>query len=78
MAGQNPNLGQIAEDWVEQLCAATFLADFTIRSPRYQKTGGQTKEAADLLVVFGHTLLIIQVKTVNEPMGSGRYLLLLT
>jgi hypothetical protein len=63
MTGQNPNLGQIAEDWIEQLCAATFLADFTIRSPKYQKTSGQTKEAADLLVVFGDTLLVIQVKT---------------
>jgi hypothetical protein len=63
MAGWKPNFGQIAEDWIEDICASTFLADFTIRNPMYQKLGGQTKEAADLLVVFGGTLLVLQVKT---------------
>ncbi len=62
-AKPRPNLGQIAEDWIEQICASTFLADFTVRSPKYQKSGGQTKEAADVLVVFGGTLMVIQVKT---------------
>lgn len=60
---QRPNFGQIAEDWIEGICASTFLADFTIRSPRYQKADGQTKEAADVLVMFGGTLMVIQVKT---------------
>lgn len=60
---QRPNLGQLAEDWIEKICASTFLSDFTIRSPKYRKAGGQSKEAADVLVIFGGTLLIIQVKT---------------
>jgi|CXWL01.1.fsa_nt_gi hypothetical protein len=63
MEAPPPNLGPIAEDWVEQLCAATFLADFTIRSPKYRKADGQTKEAADILVFFRGTLLVLQVKT---------------
>jgi len=41
----------------------TFLADFTIRNPSYQKIGGQIKEAADFLVAFGDTLVVVQVKT---------------
>ncbi|KAB2919876.1 MAG: hypothetical protein F9K30_16850 [Dechloromonas sp.] len=63
MPDSTPNLGKIAEDWVEHICATTFLADFTVRGPKYRKRGGQTKEAADLLVAFGDTLVIIQVKT---------------
>jgi|GEM_PF-2104770 len=57
------NAGRYIEDIVEQLCTASFLADFTVRSPIYRKSGGQTKEAADLLVVFRDTLMVIQVKS---------------
>jgi len=57
------NLGKSIEDVVEYLCARSFLADFTIRSPKYYKLGGQEKEAADLLIVFKETLIAIQVKS---------------
>jgi len=57
------SLGQAIEDIIENLCHQSFFADFTIRSPKYYKAGGLEKEAADLLVVFGNTLLAIQVKS---------------
>ena len=48
---------------MENLCHHSFFADFTVRSPKYQKSGRLEKEAADLLVVFQDTLLAIQVKS---------------
>jgi len=66
------NFGHTVEDLVEFLCTRSFFADFTFRSPKYRKPNGQEKEAADLLVIFGGTLLAIQVKTkaVETPGGQ--------
>jgi hypothetical protein len=63
------NLGNSIEEIVESLCTRTFLADFTIRNPKFCKAGGQQKEAADLLIIFDGTLLAIQVKSkeLNSP-----------
>ena len=57
------NLGHKIEDIVEHLCKKSFLADFTVRNPKYRKSGGQEKEAADLLIVFENTLIAIQIKS---------------
>jgi hypothetical protein len=57
------SLGRSIEDVIENLCCRSFFADFTIRSPKYYKSGGLEKEAADLLVIFDETLLAIQVKS---------------
>ena len=65
------NYGKSVEDFVEYLCGCSFFADFTFRSPEYQKLGGQQKEAADVLVVFGKTLLAIQVKSKQIDAANG-------
>jgi hypothetical protein len=57
------SVGKSIEDIIENLCHRSFFADFTIRSPKYYKSGGLEKEAADLLVVFNETLLAIQIKS---------------
>lgn len=63
MKSSENSIGEEVENLVEHLCRKSFLADFTIRSPKYYKIGGQEKEAADILVVFGETMLAIQVKS---------------
>jgi hypothetical protein len=65
------NLGQTVEDYVEFLCTKSFLADFTFRSPKYYKSNGLEKEAADLLIIFKDTLLVIQVKTKEVDPDCG-------
>jgi hypothetical protein len=55
--------GKNAEDAVDRICQMHFLADFTVRSPKFKKAGGQEKEAADFLVPFGTTLIAFQVKS---------------
>jgi hypothetical protein len=57
------NIGRPIEDLVDSICARSFFADFTIKSPKYYKFNGQEKEAADVLVVFNDTLLAIQIKS---------------
>jgi hypothetical protein len=63
------NRGQEAEDLVEAICHKMFLADFTVRSPKFLKTGRQ-KEAADFLVPFRKTLLAFQVKSKTETKSA--------
>ena len=63
-------MGRSIEDLVAELCQRSFLADFTIKSPKYQKSGGLEKEAADLIVLFGDTLLAIQVKSKAVEMSA--------
>ena len=57
------DLGRNVEQFVEKLCTKSFLADFTVRSPKYRKAAGQEKEAADVFVCFRDTLLVFQVKS---------------
>jgi len=57
--------GEEAEDLVEQICHKMFLADFTVRNPKFLK-GVSEKEAADFLVPFGTHLLAFQVKSKTE------------
>jgi hypothetical protein len=57
------NRGKSIEDVIEYLCTRSFFADFTFRSPKFYKSGGQEKEAADLLIVFNGNLIAIQIKT---------------
>lgn len=56
------DVGKTSEDWIERICCETFFSDFTIRSPKYVKANGHEKELADILVPFGDTLLVFQVK----------------
>lgn len=57
------NHGEIVEEFVDYLCQRSFFADFTFRSPKFYKTRGREKEAADVLVAFEDTLLAIQVRS---------------
>lgn len=65
----NINRGDEAEDLVERICHKMFLADFTVRNPKFLK-GGAEKEAADFLVPFGSTLLAFQVKSKTETKSA--------
>jgi hypothetical protein len=47
---------------VRSLCEKGFLSDFTVQSPKYRKLAGPHKEAADVLVFFEGSLIVIQVK----------------
>lgn len=61
--------GDEAEDLVEQICHKMFLADFTVRNPKFLKSGAE-KEAADFLIPFGSTLLAFQVKSKTETKSA--------
>lgn len=61
--------GHEAEDLVEQICHKIFLADFTVRNPKFLKSGAE-KEAADFLVPFGSSLLAFQVKSKKETKSA--------
>lgn len=63
------NRGDEAEDLVGQICHKMFLADFTVRNPKFLK-GGAEKEAADFLVPFGSALLAFQVKSKTETKSA--------
>ena len=43
-----------------------FFSDFTVFRPKYKKGDGSEKEAADILVPFGKSLLVFQVKSKLE------------
>lgn len=58
--------GKETEDLIESVCHAMFLSDFTVRNPKYNKSRGREKEAADFLVPFYDHLLAFQVKTKSE------------
>lgn len=66
---QKPDRGEEAEDLVEQICHKMFLADLTVRNPKFLK-GTAEKEAADFLVPFGSTLLAFQVKSKTETKSA--------
>lgn len=55
--------GKEAENAVELACKSSYLADFVVRSPHYHKHGVGSREAADLLLLFGDHLVVIQVKS---------------
>lgn len=59
--------GKDTEDFVEEICKHSYLADFVVRSPKFRKISGQEKEAADLLLPFGNTAICFQIKTRNLP-----------
>lgn len=61
--------GDEAEDLVEQICHKMFLADFTVRNPKFLKSDTE-KEAADFLVPFGSTLIAFQVKSKTETKSA--------
>lgn len=61
--------GDEAECLVELICHKMFLADFTVRNPKFLKSGAE-KEAADFLVPFGSTLLAFQVKSKTETKSA--------
>jgi predicted nicotinamide N-methyase len=65
----NIDRGDEAEDLVEQICHKMFLEDFTVRNPKFLKSGAE-KEAADFLVPFGNTLLAFQVKSKTETKSA--------
>lgn len=54
--------GSRAEDFVEDLCRRSFLADFVVRAPMFTKGGGGQREAADLLLPFKDKLVSFQVR----------------
>jgi len=58
--------GDEVEDIVEIICTKMFFSDFTIRRPKFTKSDGLEKEAADILIPFGKYLLAFQVKSKIE------------
>lgn len=66
MCDKKENRGREIEDLVEDVCKIMFLSDFTVRNPKYKKTGGREKEAADFLVPFCDHLIAFQVKSKTE------------
>ncbi len=66
MCDKKENRGREIEDLVEAVCKIMFLSDFTVRSPKYEKTRGREKEAADFLVPFCNHLIAFQVKSKTE------------
>jgi hypothetical protein len=64
-------LGRLVENAVANLCARSFFPDFVVRNPKYRKIGGQEKEAADVMTVFGSTMIALQVKTRILPEGTA-------
>lgn len=57
------NRGDEREDLVEEICTRMFFSDFTVRKPKFKKKDKKEGEAGDLLIPFGETLLVIQVKS---------------
>lgn len=64
------NLGREVESAVADICTKSFFPDTVVRSPKYRKTGGKQKEAADLLITLKDTVLIFQIKTRVLPTNS--------
>lgn len=58
--------GKETEDLIESICHTMFLSDFTVRNPKYKKSSGREKEAADFLIPFDDYLLAFQVKSKSE------------
>ncbi len=68
-AWQMNDIGGTAEDLVETICNRWFFRDFVVRNPRFQRTNGKEKEAADVLVLDDQSLIAFQVKA--RELGSG-------
>ena len=66
MHNKKKNRGREIEDLVESVCKTMFLSDFTVSNPKYEKTGGREKEAADFLVPSCDHLIAFQVKSKTE------------
>ncbi len=64
--------GKEIEEAVGNVAAKAFLADFVVPNPMYRKNNGDLKEVADVLVPFGSTLLVIQVKTKTESIPASQ------
>lgn len=61
------NGGIQSEDQVEAICLETYLADFVVRSPKFRQPSGKELEAADLILLFDETLVVLQVKSRQLP-----------
>lgn len=59
--------GTHSEDSVERILSTSYLADFVVRSPKYEKAKAGQKEVADLLLPFGDDLVCFQVKSRQVP-----------
>lgn len=64
------NIGNEIEELVERLITNSFFSDFTVRSPKYRKSG-QEKEASDFIVLFEDTLIGFQVKSKQIDFRNG-------
>lgn len=62
--------GRTAEAWVHGIAFSSFLKDWCIPNPR--KDNG--KEICDLLVVFGDTILIWQIKDIKYSGNDKRFI----
>ena len=58
--------GKDSEEIIELICTSMFYSDFVVRNPEYTKPSGKRIELADLLVPFGNTLLVFQVKSRSQ------------
>lgn len=65
--------GAATASQVEDICRASYLADFVVKSPRYDKLGAGEKEAADLLLPFGDRAICFQVKSRRVEACTGAW-----
>jgi hypothetical protein len=63
---ESESWGKSTEDIVERICTRMFFSDFVARSPSFVKPDGISREAADLMAVFGPEILTFQVKSKLE------------
>jgi hypothetical protein len=63
-------IGDIGEDFVEQICEMPFGKDFLFRGQQYRTTHGDV-ELCDLLLLFDDTAVLMEVKTARRDKKKG-------
>lgn len=64
-------VGDIGEDYIEQLCQLPIGRDFLFRGPKYMTDKGEV-ELCDLFNVLGDTAILIEIKTADREKRPDR------
>ncbi len=71
MSSVKRSIGDIGEDYIEQLCQLPIGRDFLFRGPRYMTDKGEV-ELCDLLILLGDTAILIEIKTADREKRPDR------
>lgn len=71
MSSVNKSIGDIGEDYIEQLCQLPIGRDFLFRGPKYLTDKGEV-ELCDLLILLGDTAILIEIKTADREKRPDR------